>query len=490
MNNVIKQNYKIACYCFLSAFLVLLICSKSSYLYPINDWTDANIYFSMGKGITEGKVIYRDLYDHKGPILYFLHALCAVISFDNFLGVFWLEVICGTFFLYYSYNIARYLGAGKNCIVLLPLLGAIIFSSFSFLHGDSTEELCLPILAYTLLVGLKFTKENQVKPFTLFWVGFWVGVVFFIKFTLVGLQISVCLWIVGYFVLTKQWKKAFENFGILFLGFIVAIIPWIIYFIANGAIIDFLNVYFFDNLVLYASNEPTVSIFKKIFQIASSILDWIKQNLIYTIPMFFGFIYIIVKKTKKTTWFVLFSFALSTLFVFIGAKSYPYYGLALAVFASIGYATISINLPSFTKGKVILFSVLAIIISVVISLTCSINVNSSFLMKKDTTMQYNISNYITEKNPNILNYNFMDAGFFTAIGVSPQVKYFHRNNVPKKEMLEKQKEYILNGQVDYIISREPLTEDLIKKYILITTTEATEGFWYDTIYLYKGTSKK
>ena len=58
----------------LTAAALLLICTKSSVLYPFNDWVDANCYFSVGKSMMNGKVLYRDIYDHKGPLLYTLHA--------------------------------------------------------------------------------------------------------------------------------------------------------------------------------------------------------------------------------------------------------------------------------------------------------------------------------------------------------------------------------------------------------------------------------
>ena len=75
-------------YCVLAAFVCLLFCSKSSPLYPINDWTDANAYFSSGKGMLAGRVMYRDLYEHKGPLLYALHALCALFDPADFTAVF------------------------------------------------------------------------------------------------------------------------------------------------------------------------------------------------------------------------------------------------------------------------------------------------------------------------------------------------------------------------------------------------------------------
>lgn len=45
--------WPLAAYCLLVAAGCLLVCSKSSPLYPINDWSDANIYFSMGKGMAQ-----------------------------------------------------------------------------------------------------------------------------------------------------------------------------------------------------------------------------------------------------------------------------------------------------------------------------------------------------------------------------------------------------------------------------------------------------
>ena len=56
----------------LVSFAVLTVCSKNSFLYPMNDWVDVNCFFTVGRGITHGLVPYRDLYDQKGPLLYFV----------------------------------------------------------------------------------------------------------------------------------------------------------------------------------------------------------------------------------------------------------------------------------------------------------------------------------------------------------------------------------------------------------------------------------
>ena len=90
---------------FVCACVLLLICSKSSPLYPANDWVDVQCFFTVGRGIVQGKMPYLDLYEQKGPVLYLLFALAALISSDSFFGVFLLEVVCFTLFLYESVKI-------------------------------------------------------------------------------------------------------------------------------------------------------------------------------------------------------------------------------------------------------------------------------------------------------------------------------------------------------------------------------------------------
>ena len=60
-------------FCILSALVFITICSKSSPLYAFNDWVDANCYFTVGKSIFKGLVPYRDLFEQKGPVIYFIH---------------------------------------------------------------------------------------------------------------------------------------------------------------------------------------------------------------------------------------------------------------------------------------------------------------------------------------------------------------------------------------------------------------------------------
>ena len=136
------MNKKILVYffCAIVSFLILLIGSKSSFLYPLNGWPDVNIFFTLGKGMVHGKVPYVDLIDQKGPYLYAISGLAYLLSRESFLGFFVLEMISIYFFLLYSWKIIGLYVNGK-ALWVLPILAAGIVSAKSFVHGGSIEEL-------------------------------------------------------------------------------------------------------------------------------------------------------------------------------------------------------------------------------------------------------------------------------------------------------------------------------------------------------------
>ena len=86
--------------CAALAALMLLFASQCSPLYPINLWDDANCLLTVGRVMQRGGVLYRDIYEQKGPLLYLIHALAACISDTSFWGVYVLEIPALTAALY------------------------------------------------------------------------------------------------------------------------------------------------------------------------------------------------------------------------------------------------------------------------------------------------------------------------------------------------------------------------------------------------------
>ena len=93
--------------CLAVAAVLLLLCSQSSPLYPINLWDDANCLLTVGRVMRVGGVLYRDIYEQKGPTLYLLHDIAACISDTSFLGVYVMEVLSLAAALLFSCRLLR-----------------------------------------------------------------------------------------------------------------------------------------------------------------------------------------------------------------------------------------------------------------------------------------------------------------------------------------------------------------------------------------------
>lgn len=171
------------------AAAVLFFCSKSSPAYPINDWSDANIYFSAGKGMLAGRVMYRDLYDHKGPLIYALHALCALVLPGGLHGVWVLEILFAAAFLLEGYQAVKAMAGRRAALLSIPLTALCVYTSYCFQAGDSAEELALPMILLVQLHWLESLKSEKPVSFgRLLGDGFLFGCVFWMKFTLCGTQ--------------------------------------------------------------------------------------------------------------------------------------------------------------------------------------------------------------------------------------------------------------------------------------------------------------
>ena len=106
-------------------------------------------------------------------------------------------------------------------------------------------------------------------------------------------------------------------------------------------------------------------------------------------------------------------------------------------------------------------------------------------------MQYQFAAIMAETpNATLLNYGFMDAGFYTAAGITPTIKYFHQTNVPLQEMLDEQFRYIDDGICDYVVTRGKQPGSIGEKYELVAEANAPKDFWYEKVYLYRLKTEK
>ena len=180
--------------CVILAALILLFTSQSSPLYPINLWGDANCLFTVGRVMKDGGVLYRDIYEQKGPLIYLIHALAACISDTSCLGGDIMEIPALAAALYAAYRLMR-LRAGRACsLSAAAFFGAAFASCTALIRGDSAEEFCLPLLMTALAMAYA-EYGRRAKPMRLkrlLACGVLAGCIATIKYTLLGALVGLC----------------------------------------------------------------------------------------------------------------------------------------------------------------------------------------------------------------------------------------------------------------------------------------------------------
>lgn len=479
--------------------LFLGICSKSSPLYPLNDWVDVHCFFTMGRGILEGIVPYRDLYEQKGPVLYFLFALSALISDRSFWGVFLMEAVTYGLFLYFCGRIAAiYLEEKPAVYFITAILGAVIPVSKAFSHGGGAEQLCLFMLAYSLWSVLASLHEK--RPLS-FWEAFLNGVfaaaVLYIKFTMLGFYMGLALFVLIWYPSEKYSGKALlSTIGQFLLG--VGAVSAVVfgYFAIHGAVADFMTVYFYNNLFLY----PVETQGSKLELIENCLRSTLQYNGSYSWLITVGiFLFLLQLRSHwRDLVMALLTFIGLTIGTYWGGRGYTYYGLILAVYTVFGLIALvkacqiaKLTLSTPLPATVTLFA-LTLTVALLVNY-CLDKSSNTYLMQydKEDHPAYQFTQTInTVEDAKVLNYGFLDGGFYYAAGVNPSCKFFCTLNIDAPDMWSSQRDAINNGEVDFVITRHyPLSSYSANSSDYQLVDEAT--FYFEgvdfTYYLYQKT---
>ena len=120
--------------------------------------------------------------------------------------------------------------------------------------------------------------------------------------------------------------------------------------------------------------------------------------------------------------------------------------------------------------------------------------NNTYLLgtAKEELPQYRFAEQIRQKeNPTLLNFGFLDGGFYFAADVLPVNQYFATLNLILPEMEQEQADMVEAGAVDFVVLQNQRLEDCsldASRYSLVDTAQMyLEGDTY-TYYLYEKNS--
>lgn len=487
-----SQNWICIGYIVLAAFFLLLFATRSSFLYPCNDWNDANSYFSVGKAIFKGKIPYRDVFDQKGMYLYFFYGLAYLVSNTTFLGVFILEIILAVFDLFGILKILMLYVKRSTGFVLAPLVLAVTFSSESFYWGGSAEEVCLPFLIWGLYLSLNYFKneypQKVMSAKTLFIGGLLAGMVANIKFTVLGFFFAWMMCMAFSFLAEKDFLGAVKACLIFLGGMLLPFLPWVIYFALNQALYWWYWGYVHINVFVYSNLDGEgPGLMERIYTLAK-LLYWVaRKNLGYFIFVVSGVLFLLFGKNRKRLErlnILALSFFLF-LGIYVGGSELPYYALPLSVFAVLGFAGIGrlwdrlyqkISKHTHHRSgknehlkKYLMWMGCMISILSGVGYIYQTSMNIPFMdEKKEDIFLYRFQEIIEQsENPTLLNIGCLDAGLYTVCDIVPTCQWFQTQTLPIDDVLQEQERYIREGQITYVLARDEYPEVIWAKYELV-----------------------
>lgn len=391
---------------------------------------DSGVFLYVGWRLINGDIPYKDVWDHKPPLIYFVDAFGLTLTPDSLWGVWLLQFIFLflTIFLLYK-TLDREFG------LLSAAAGTLILTSGLLTiteRGNVTEQYALVFQALGIWLFIK-AKDRDYPLSDLFWIGLCGGLAFYFKQTTIG------AWIVFFILLVihrfRQKKYPLSDFLSLAAGGLILVAVFTVYFYINGALYDFWDQAFVYNFVYIGKHEGVqrlIPAFVKGFAYLSrggvlyfAIAGWLvgSIHLWLTRKKLFD-------KTNLLILFAVINLPIEVLFVLLSGRSILHYYLTpLPAMAILG-GTLIYTLPqvpekTFPSKAVRGNLIAAILLVVIVTFQIPIALNYSDHMKElrenayASVIEYVIEN--TRENDNVL-----------IIGAESVVNFLARREAPTR----------------------------------------------------------
>jgi hypothetical protein len=218
-------------------FLVLLTALVLNLANPLFDKPsrDGGFFLYAGGQILNGKIPYLDVWDNKGPAIFYINALGLWMGSGSRWGVWAVEFLClfGTFLIMYRTLSKRWGGGAALFGVTMAGLGLRVALGF----GNYTEEYALPFNAAGLYLFLTMVDKEQERNY---WKYFWIGALFGLSFAfranniggLFGILIAVFL----FYLFKRNFVETVKIILVTLAGFMVPLLLWTGYFALLGGV--------------------------------------------------------------------------------------------------------------------------------------------------------------------------------------------------------------------------------------------------------------
>lgn len=468
--------------------------------YPIQEWSDVNLYFNIGKAIMNGQSLYTESFDPKGPVIFFIYGLGYLISNNSFLGVFFIQILTWSILGFSAYFCGR-LFFNKTYSLIIASLFILIFLSHTS-EGGSAEEFITAFMSVSFYLFVRYFRNPEKHPTSLMCIhGMMWGLTFFTKFPLTAFWIFPLMAIGIILITKKEYKNLLKNIFSFIAGGLTIALPLYIYFASKGILLEAIDTYFFLNSSFRIETFQTI-----VHKIAISFYQRLRfETIEFTIILLGAFIFPFAY-LKNNIARISLGLSFLSIFSFIFMAGYVYYYSIPYYLFSIGGLIVLTGIVS--KFLVIKKHQSLIIVALLLTFFIGCIFRKNFFGKYDplkgpTVVEKFLPTILKEQDRSLVNLGFDDANaLFTYANIMPDTKYFTAPNLPYEaypDLRDEQTKYIESRKTMFIVLAERTinAEHFFHLKALHDNYEVVDKFkeyyaWHNTdryYYLYKRKEK-
>jgi hypothetical protein len=228
---------------------------------------DAGIFMYVGSLILKGKVPYLDVWENKGPLVFYINALGLSLGDGSRWGIWFMEFLflLGATWLCYS---LIHFAMGK----LPALIGVSLMVSAAenvLQGGNYSEEYSVLFSCLALWAFVRGVGDSKNKLFDVL-IGLSLGFNVLLRPNNISMQVAVAGGSLILSLLTRDWKLLMRRAGLIVAGGMLVLVPTLLYFSARGALTEMINVVLVFN-TQYSSDTDLEQVLSGIMEAVASI---------------------------------------------------------------------------------------------------------------------------------------------------------------------------------------------------------------------------
>jgi hypothetical protein len=325
-------------------FLFLLTALVLDLANPLFDKPsrDGGFFLYAGQQILKGKIPYIEVWDNKGPAIFYINALGLWLGNGSRWGVWIIEFVCifGMFLIMYS-TITKHWGE-------IPALFGVAMSGLGLRvvlgYGNYTEEYALffNAIGFYLLFSM---LDKEINYWKFFWTGACFGLSFSFRANNIGVFFAMLIVIGLFYILKRNFIEIIKISFYTLIGFFLPLLLWVLYF----ALLDAVNEMIYGSITFNFSYSAAKDRdkFALIGGFLKGGMGWygriaILGWLVFTIRV--AYTAIRQKDLAMTNIFLLFWFPIEIMLSNLSGRSFNHYyiswSLAIAVYCTILFSEI------------------------------------------------------------------------------------------------------------------------------------------------------